>query len=106
MLNRDDPLEHGPMVDVRQMRELDRFGGQHGGVKHYVVILDAGHVQGGVIRSDLGSDVALSPADPPEIFHGNAATNFEVASRKMIRHFGITRRSLTRFQPDVKWSSS
>src|ERR1700693_6309979 len=98
MLNSDDSLEHGPMVDVRKVREFDRFGRQYGGVKHYVVILDAGHVQGCVIRTDLDSDIALSPADHPEIFLGNPAANFEVASRRMLRHFTIVRLRLMRFR--------
>jgi hypothetical protein len=89
MLNRDDPFEHGPMVDVRQVWQFDRLRRQHGGVKHYVVILDAGHMQGCVIGSGLDSDIALSPADHPEIFLGNPAANLGVASSGMLRHFVI-----------------
>src|SRR6202521_4495924 len=91
MLNRDDSLEHGPMVDVRQVWELDRFRWQHGGVKQHVVILDASHVQSRIIRSGLDSDIALSPADHPEIFLGNPAANLGVASRKMLWHCAIVR---------------
>src|ERR1700693_4574008 len=98
MLNSDDSLEHGPMVDVWEMWELGRFRRQHRGVKQHVVILDTGHVQGCAVRSGLDSDIALSPADHPEIFLGNPATNFDVASRRMLRHFTIVRLRLMRFR--------
>jgi hypothetical protein len=49
MLNGDDSLEDGPMVDGRQVREFGRLRRQNGRVKHHVVILDAGHVQGCII---------------------------------------------------------
>ena len=88
------------MVDVGQVREFDRFGRQHGSVKHYVVILDAGHVQSCIVRAGLDSDIALSPADHPKIFVGNSAADFGVAGRKILRHFEITRRSLTRFRSE------
>src|ERR1700674_2902372 len=96
MLNSDDSLEHGPMVDVWEMWELGRFRRQHRGVKQHVVILDPGHVQGCVVRSGLDSDIALSPADHPEILLGNPAANFGVPNRKMLRHFAIALRSLMR----------
>lgn len=84
MLNGDDPLKHGPMVDVRQMSEFDGFRRQHRGIRHHVVILDAGHVQGCVIRSGFDSDIALSPPDHPEIFLGYPAANFGVTSRRKV----------------------
>ena len=84
MLNGHDSLEDGAMVDVRQVREFERFRREHGGVKHHIVILDAGHVQRCVIRSGLDSDIALSPPDHPEIFLRNPAANFGVASRRMV----------------------
>src|ERR1700691_2912352 len=102
VLDRDDSLENGAMVDVRQMLELDGLRWQHRGVQHHVVVLDAGHVQSGVVRSGLDADIALSPPDRPEIFLGNPAANFGVAGRKLLRHFAVTRRSLVRFAVGVK----
>ena len=69
------------------------------------VILDAGHVQGCVIRTDFDSDVALAPTNRPEVFLGNPAANFGIVSRKVLRHFEFARRSLTRFWWVSQWSS-
>jgi hypothetical protein len=76
------------------VREFERFRREHRGVKHYVVILDAGHVQRCVIAPRLDADIAFPPADHPEIIPGNPASNFGVASRKMFCHLGIASWSL------------
>src|ERR1700683_561502 len=95
MLNRDNAFQYRTVVDVRQVWKLHRFGRKHGGVKHHVIILDARHMQGCVVRSGLDSDVSFAPANYPEIFLRNPAADFGIA-RGMLRHFESTRRSLMR----------
>jgi hypothetical protein len=67
MLNRHDSLEDRAMVDVRQVREFARFRREHGSVKHHIVILDAGHVQGCVIAPRLDADIAFPSRSPRNI---------------------------------------
>jgi hypothetical protein len=47
------------MVDIRQVREFERFRREHGSLKHHIVILDAGHVQRCVVARRLDADIAF-----------------------------------------------
>jgi hypothetical protein len=71
MLNGHNSLEDRAMVDVGQVREFERVMRKHGGVKHHIVILDAGHVKRCVIAARLDADIAFPPADHPEILSGS-----------------------------------
>jgi hypothetical protein len=76
MLNGHNSLEDRAMVDVGQVREFERVRGEHGSVKHHIVILDAGHVQRCVIAARLDADIAFPPSRSPRNIPGGSDIQF------------------------------
>ena len=90
------------MVDVRYVRQFNHLRRQHRGVKHHVVVLDAGHGQSSMARTGLDADTALSPADHSETIPRESGSQFRSSEQEDGSAFCDSRRSLVRFSLDIK----